>query len=109
MPEDDPSWVMYKGKPWTRNAKMYAAMVNLVDREVGEVRNLLTELGLDKNTIVVLSGDNGAARYFPDAQHPEGIFSPNVDPKTGIKFRGFKGQLYEGGLRVPCMSRSIIR
>jgi arylsulfatase A-like enzyme len=83
---------------------MYAAMVNLVDREVGEVRKLLAELGLDKNTIVVLSGDNGAAKYFPDAQHPDGIFSPNVDPKTNIKFRGFKGQLYEGGLRVPYMA-----
>jgi arylsulfatase A-like enzyme len=103
MPADDPSWVTYKDKPWIRNAKMYAAMVNLVDREVGEVRKLLVELGLDKNTIVVLSGDNGAAKYFPDAQHPDGIFRPNVDPKTAVKFRGFKGQLYEGGLRVPYM------
>ena len=34
MPTDDPSWLKYKDKPWTRNAKMYAAMVNLVDREV---------------------------------------------------------------------------
>jgi arylsulfatase A-like enzyme len=102
-PADDPSWVMYKDRPWIRNAKMYAAMVNLVDREVGEVRKLLAELGLEKNTIIVLSGDNGAAKYFPDAQHPDGIFSPNVDPKSNVKFRGFKGQLYEGGLRVPYM------
>lgn len=103
MPADDPSWLMYKDKPWIRNAKMYAAMVNLVDREVGDIRKLLVELSLDKNTIVVLSGDNGAAKYFPDDQHPDGIFSPNIDPKTGVKFRGFKGQLYEGGLRVPYM------
>src|SRR3954464_1533164 len=78
-------------------------MVNLVDREMGEARALLTELGLDKNTNIVLSGDNGANRYFPGADYPEGIFSPNVDPKTGVKFHGFKGQLYEGGLRVPYM------
>jgi arylsulfatase A-like enzyme len=103
IPESDPSWQLYKDKPWIRDAKIYAAMVNLVDRQVGEIRALLTELGLDQNTIVVLSGDNGAARYFPDDQHPEGIFSPNVDPKTSVKFRGFKGQLYEGGLRVPYM------
>jgi arylsulfatase A-like enzyme len=103
IPDDDPSWQFYKDKPWIRDAKIYAAMVNLVDREMGEVRALLTELGLDKNTIIVLSGDNGAARYFPNADHPEGIFSPNVDPKTGVKFHGFKGQLYEGGLRVPYM------
>ena len=104
IPADDPSWQLYKDKPWGRNAQIYAAMVNLVDREVGEVRALLTELGLEKNTIVVLTGDNGAARYFPDDRHPDGIFSPNVDPQTGVKFRGFKGQLYEGGLRVPYMA-----
>jgi arylsulfatase A-like enzyme len=107
MPKDDPSWTLYQDKPWGadeksgENAKMYAAMVNLVDRQVGDVRALLKELGLEKNTLIFLTGDNGAARYFPDGQHPEGIFIPNVDPKTGVKFRGFKAQLYEGGLRVP--------
>src|SRR3954452_10770862 len=85
IPEDDPSWLLYKDKPWGRDAKIYAAMVNLVDREMGEVRSLLTELGLDKNTVIVLSGDNGANRYFPSADHPQGIFSPNVDPNTRIK------------------------
>jgi arylsulfatase A-like enzyme len=103
MPADDPSFQLYKDKSWKRDAQIYAAMVNLIDRELGEIRGLLSELGLDKNTIIVFSGDNGAARYFPDAEHPDGIFSPNVDPKTGVKFRGFKGQLYEGGLRVPYM------
>jgi arylsulfatase A-like enzyme len=101
MPADDPSMQLYQDKPWKQDARIYAAMVNLVDREFGEVRALLAELGIDKNTIFIFSGDNGANRYFPDAQHPEGIFSPNVDPRTGVKFRGFKGQLYEGGLRVP--------
>jgi arylsulfatase A-like enzyme len=101
IPEDDPSWQLYKDKPWSRDARIYAAMVNLVDRQVGQIRQLLRELGLQEQTIIVLSGDNGAARYFPDAQHPDGIFSPNVDPRTGVRFRGFKGELYEGGLRVP--------
>jgi arylsulfatase A-like enzyme len=103
MPREDPSWALYKDKPWKEDAKIYAAMVNMVDRQVGEIRALLKELGLDKNTVIVFTGDNGAFRYFPDAQYPEGVFSPNVDPKTGVKFRGFKGQLYEGGLRVPAI------
>jgi arylsulfatase A-like enzyme len=101
IPEDDPSWQLYKDKPWSRDARIYAAMVNLVDRQVGQIRDLLRELGLEDQTIVILSGDNGANRYFPDEQHPDGLFSPNVDPRTGVRFRGFKGQLYEGGLRVP--------
>jgi arylsulfatase A-like enzyme len=107
MPKDDPSWQLYKDKPWNTggqapdNARIYAAMVNMVDRHIGEIRALLKELGIADKTLILFSGDNGAFRYFPDAKHPEGMFSPNVNPRTGVKFRGFKGQLYEGGLRVP--------
>ena len=46
MPKDDPSWQLYKDKPWPKEARIYAAMVNLVDRQVGEVRNLLGELSI---------------------------------------------------------------
>ena len=107
MPKDDPSWALYKDKPWSvgqkskDDAKIYAAMVNMVDRQVGEVRSLLKELGLAENTILFFSGDNGGNAYFADKEHPAGIFAPNVDPKTGKRFRGGKGNLYEGGLRVP--------
>lgn len=101
IPADDPAWALFKDRPWKEDAKIYAAMVSLVDRQLGEVRALLQELNLTQNTLILFSGDNGAARYFPDAEHPDGIFSPNVDPKTGARFRGFKGDLYEGGLRVP--------
>ena len=38
-------------------------------------------------------------------RHPAGLFAPNVDPKTGKRFRGGKGSLYEGGLRVPFIVR----
>ena len=107
FPKDDPSWQLFKDKPYKfdgkmlEDARMYAAMVNLIDREVGEVRDLLKELGLADNTIIVFSGDNGANKYFPNKEYPEGVFSPNVNPHTGVKYRGFKGQLYDGGLHVP--------
>lgn len=101
MPTDDPSWQPYKDKPWSEDARIYAAMVNMVDRQVGEVRALLRELGVEKNTILFFTGDNGGLNYFAKEKGPDGLFQPNIDPKTGTKFRGFKGQLYEGGLRVP--------
>jgi arylsulfatase A-like enzyme len=101
LPKDDPSWALYKDKPWSEDAKIYAAMVNMVDRQVGEIRELLRELGIADKTVIFFSGDNGGNEYFADKDHPRGLFGPNVNPKTGVDFRGGKGNLYEGGLRVP--------
>ncbi len=101
IPEDDPSWKIYKDKPWPKDAKAYAAMVNMVDRNVGEIRKLLAELGLEEDTIIFFSGDNGGMDYFRDKNHPRGFHAPNVNPRTGVAFRGQKGNLYEGGLRIP--------
>lgn len=111
MPENDPSYQLYKNADWARDCKnprdaiIYAAMVNLVDRQVGAVLDLLKQLDLDERTIVFFSGDNGGNPYFADEMHPAGLFGPNVDPKTGKRFRGGKGNLYEGGLRIPMIVR----
>lgn len=112
MPENDPAWLKYKDKKWdARNqkgehdAQMYAAMVEMADRQIGEIVALLKELKLDKKTIVFLSGDNGGATYFRNSNHPNGFFAPNLDPRTGKRFRGGKGNFYEGGLRIPFIVR----
>lgn len=101
IPDDDPAWKLYADKPWAEQARRYAAMVTMVDRQVGEVLKLLKELKLDENTIVFFSGDNGGADYFPTPEHPRGVHGANKNPTTGVEFRGKKGNLYEGGLRVP--------
>jgi len=67
--------------------------VSMADRQVGEIIALLQELGIDDNTILFLSGDNGGADYVKN------FFRPNRH------LRGFKGDVYEGGLRVPCVAR----
>ncbi len=105
IPSDDPSWQLYADKRWPREARVYAAMVNMVDRHFGEILQLLKELGLDDQTMVLFSGDNGGQPYFADAEHPAGFFGPNVNPRNGQRFRGGKGSLYEGGLRVPLVAR----
>jgi arylsulfatase A-like enzyme len=105
IPDTDPAWKLYEGKDWPMEARRYAAMVTMLDRQMGELFSLLKELGLDEKTIVFFCGDNGGNDYFRDRQHPRGFHAPNVDPKTGIEFRGKKGNLYEGGLRIPMIVR----
>ncbi len=105
IPDSDPAWAWYQDQPWSEEARRYAAMVSMVDRQVGEVLALLRELGLDQNTLVCFSGDNGGADYFASAAHPRGIHSANKNPQTGVEYRGKKGTLYEGGLRVPFIAR----
>ena len=105
IPNDDPAWAIYKDQPWSEDARRYAAMVTMVDRQVGELLSLLKELGIDKNTLVFFSGDNGANDYFKSAEHPRGVHFGNKNPKTGVEFRGAKGTLYEGGVRIPFAAR----
>ncbi len=105
--EDDPSWQLFKDTPWTagqrtdRDARVYAAFVHMMDRQIGQVIDLLKELKIDDNTIVFLSGDNGGQDYFKTEDRPHGFFGPNLNPHTGERFRAGKGSLYEGGLKVP--------
>ena len=108
MPEDEPAWQKYKDKSWggknqrgKQDAEMYAAMIEMVDRQLGEIMALLKELNIDDNTIVILCGDNGGQPYFENKKHPHGVLAPNLNPKTGERFRGGKGNFYEGGLRIP--------
>lgn len=70
----------------------YAAMVSRLDAYVGQILDKLDELGLTQNTIVIFSSDNGA--------HREGGADP-VFFNSSAGLRGFKRDLYEGGIRTP--------
>jgi arylsulfatase A-like enzyme len=83
----------YQDKPWTALQKTYAAMVSRLDRDVGNLLDLLKELKVDNNTLVIFAGDNGAS--FDTKSEVGQLF----DQSMGGKLRGFKRSLYEGGLR----------
>ncbi len=111
IPANDPAWELYRDEKWIddpeigRDVKNYAAMVSMVDHNVGQVLDLLRELKLEKDTIVFFTGDNGGQDRFRSEAHPRGFFGPNVNPRNGAEFRGGKGNLYEGGLRIPYLVR----
>ncbi|MFK7911856.1 MAG: arylsulfatase [Akkermansiaceae bacterium] len=109
--KEDPSWQLFKDKPWKagqrtdQDAKVYAAFMHMIDRQLGEIIALLKEKKIDKNTIIFLCGDNGGQDYFKTPDAPHGFFAPNLNPETGKRFRAGKGSLYEGGLKVPFLVR----
>ena len=76
----------------------YAAMVSYLDRGVGEIVDLVDELGLGANTLILFTSDNGAT--FDRVGGADSTFFSS----TG-GLRGRKGTTYEGGLRVPLLAR----
>lgn len=95
-PHDE--WVIpdnapFSEKPWPEAIRNYAAMVALVDKDVGRVMQKLKDLGIDDNTLVIFSSDNGANDEC-------------IEPlKSTGGLRGFKRILYEGGIRAPFIAR----
>ena len=71
----------------------YAAMVTRMDRDIGRLLQLITDLRLEDNTIVVFTSDNGAV--FPLSGYDPVFFKSN----DGL--RGYKEDVYEGGIREP--------
>lgn len=97
--KEDKDW---GGDPWSRyNATththaQFAAMITRLDTYVGEILDLLKAKGLDENTIVFFTSDNGP--------HEEGGADPAFFGRDG-KLRGLKRELHEGGIRVPFIVR----
>jgi arylsulfatase A-like enzyme len=85
-----------EGKQQTRqiqNQPVYASMVESVDESVGRVMQKLADLGLEGNTIVVFTSDNG------------GLSTAEGAPTSNLPLRGGKGWHYEGGVREPLIVR----
>jgi arylsulfatase A-like enzyme len=86
----------YADKPWPPVERSFAASVSRLDRDVGRVLQRIHDLGLDGNTLVLFSSDNGP--------HHEGGHDSKYFRSSG-PLRGIKRDLYEGGIRTPFIAR----
>jgi len=91
-----PDCGIYKNRDWSDQTKGYAAMITRMDRDIGRLFDRLGALGIDDNTIVMFSSDNGP--------HDEGGVDLDFFDSNG-PLRGMKRDLYEGGIRVPLIAR----
>jgi len=73
----------------------FAAMINYLDMQVGEIVAKLKELGIYENTLIIFTSDNGP--------HQEGGADPDYFDSNG-PLKGYKRDLYEGGIRVPMIA-----
>ncbi|HWB84218.1 MAG TPA: arylsulfatase [Bryobacteraceae bacterium] len=91
-----PDYGPFAAKDWPKPEKGYAEMVHMLDTDVGKITSLVTQLGIESNTLMVFASDNGAGN---EAGHHVRFF--NSSPGM----RGEKGELYEGGIRTPTIAR----
>lgn len=85
----------YAAEDWPVPDKGQAAMITRMDRDVGTLLDRLEELGIDEDTLVMFSSDNGPHN---ESNHDLVRFNP-----SGV-LRGIKRDLYEGGIRVPFLA-----
>lgn len=91
-----PDYGIYKDKDWPEPEKGRAAMISRMDRDIGRIIKTLKESGLEENTLIIFSSDNGP--------HREGKSDPAFHDSNG-PLRGIKRDLYEGGIRVPMIAK----
>ncbi len=91
-----PSLGDYADLDWPEPQKGHAAMISRMDGDIGLLLKTLKDLGIEKNTLVLFTSDNGP--------HREGGNDPDFNDSNG-PLRGIKRDLYDGGIRVPLIAR----
>ncbi|MCS7468198.1 sulfatase-like hydrolase/transferase [Stieleria sp. ICT_E10.1] len=91
----------YTGKGWSDVEERFATMVRRIDHSIGDLLQTLRDLSIDKNTLVVVSCDNGPHHesYLRDAQDNRVNYTPQSFQSYG-PFDGTKRDVWEGGIRV---------
>ncbi len=91
-----PDWGEFASQAWPDPEKGFASMIRNIDNDVGRMLRRLKSLGLENNTLVIFTSDNGP--------HQEGGHMADHFDSNG-PLRGIKRDVYDGGVRVPMIAR----
>ena len=102
----------YKNLAGDEHRHTYAAMITLLDTQIGRIVSALKQKEMLDNTLIIFTSDNGGATsalFATGARSPEereesgGVGLEQKTPASNGVLRGGKGSLHEGGVRVPCI------
>jgi len=91
-----PDYGIYADRDWPEAQKGTAAMITYMDKDIGRLMETLKAQGIDENTLVIFTSDNGP--------HREGGNDPDYFDSNG-PLQGIKRAMHEGGIRVPFIAR----
>jgi arylsulfatase A-like enzyme len=81
--------------------RLYAASISHMDEAAGRIIDTLEKTGQAKDTLIVFTSDNGGQQNYASKTEYEGKHGPYPTLGDNRPWRGWKGSLYEGGIRVP--------